>query len=439
MRHFQMPKFFSDIDYYLLFTSLALIAIGILSIASAGVDAEGFRFSNEYIKQLIWAVTGILLAVIAMSLDISRLKDYFLFAYAAIMLVLVYTRIGGRVVNGARSWIGIGEYGIQPAEFAKIITILVLARYLNASEQHSDAKKLLFSSIIIGIPVLLILSQPDFGSALVFFPILISMLFVARLDKRYTLFFVLVVAFTFLFMILPLAGKYFFGPGNLVEVFYQNRTALNLVAGIFVLVLLLSSWGWVTFKKKYYFWLSYTFAIMGVSGVISTIASKLLKEYQIMRLMVFLNPNIDPQGAGWNIIQAVTAVGSGGLTGKGYMQGTQSHARFIPQQSTDFIFSIIAEEWGFLGSVFVIGLFCFFLYRIINLIETTKDRYSSLVCSGFFGMFFFHFALNVGMAIGIMPITGIPLYFISYGGSSLWAAMMATGFLLGISARRYRM
>ncbi len=439
MRHFQLPKFIADIDYVLLVVMSLLIGIGVLSIASAGIDADGVRFSTEYIKQVVWAATGALLAIIALALDISRLKDYMIFVYIAVMLMLVYTRIGGRIVNGARSWIGIGEYGIQPSEFAKIATVLFLARYLDNSSQSSSLKRLATSGVIIGIPVLLILSQPDFGSALVFFPLLVAMLYIGGVDTRYVLYIVITVVITFMLLILPLAGKYFFQAGNVIDLFYQRTALLAAIVGFFVLVLSLSAWGWLAFKKTYYFWLSYIFSSINLSIVISFIAHKVLKEYQIMRLMVFLNPNVDPQGAGWNIIQSVTAIGSGGLLGKGYLQGSQSHARFIPQQSTDFIFSIIAEEWGFLGSVVLISLFGYFLYRILRIIETTKDRYSILVCGGFFGMFLFHFIINVGMAVGVMPITGIPLYFISYGGSSLWAAMTAVGFILGISARRFRM
>jgi len=439
MKRFQMPKFLADIDYSLVAISAALIGIGILSISSAGIDAEGFRFSSEHTKQMIWAATGALLALAAMTLDISRLKDYTLFAYLAMILLLLYTRFAGRVVNGARSWIGIGEYGIQPSEFAKITTILFLARYLDASEQLSSFRRLISGGLIIGVPVLLILSQPDFGSAIVFFPILVVMLYTGKIDIRYMLFIVFTVLGTFILLILPLAGKFFFRDGNLIDLFFQRTNLVRLVVYFFLLVLGLSAWGWISFKKKYYFWLTYVFSILDLSIVISSVAHKVLKEYQIMRLMVFLNPNVDPQGAGWNIIQAVTAIGSGGIAGKGYMQGTQSHARFIPQQSTDFIFSIIAEEWGFIGGGVLICLFGSFLFRIVSLVESTKDRYSMLVCSGFLGMFLFHFMINVGMAIGIMPITGIPLYFISYGGSSLWAAMIAVGFLLGISARRYRM
>jgi rod shape determining protein RodA len=265
------------------------------------------------------------------------------------------------------------------------------------------------------------------------------MLYIGKLNTRYILFIVLTLAATFIFLILPLAGKYFFSNGNLIELFFQRTNLVRLIVVFLLITFGLSAWGWLAFKKKYYFWLSYVFSILDLSIGLAFAAHKVLKEYQIMRLMVFLNPNVDPQGAGWNVIQAVTAIGSGGLAGKGYLQGTQSHARFIPEQSTDFIFSIIAEEWGFIGGAILIALFGILLYRIVVLVETTKDRYSMLVCGGFFGMFFSHFMINIGMAIGIMPITGIPLYFISYGGSSLWAAMIALGFLLGISARRYRM
>jgi rod shape determining protein RodA len=439
MKRFQIPKFLADIDYLLFALMLALIGIGVLSIASAGVDAEGLRFSNEYLKQIIWAGLGSILLVLALSLDVSRLKDYMIFVYIAIVILLLYTRLAGRLVNGARSWIGIGEYGIQPSEFAKIATILFLARYLETSENKSSFSRLLGGGIIIGIPVLLILSQPDFGSALVFFPILIVMLYIGGVDRRYILFILLTILVTFLLLIMPLAGKYFFAPHNPIELLYSKGGLIPALNVFLFLMLGLSEGGFLAFKKRYYFWLAYIFSIIDLSILIAWIAGKVLKEYQIMRLMVFLNPNADPQGAGWNIIQSVTAIGSGGLFGKGYLQGTQSHARFIPQQSTDFIFSIIAEEWGFIGVAILIVIFGVFLYRIVRLVESTKDKYASLVCAGLFGMFFFHFMINVGMAMGVMPITGIPLYFISYGGSSLWAAMSAVGLLLGISARRYRM
>jgi rod shape determining protein RodA len=164
---------------------------------------------------------------------------------------------------------------------------------------------------------------------------------------------------------------------------------------------------------------------------------KVLKDYQIMRLIVFIDPSVDPQGNGWNIIQSVTAVGSGGVWGKGYLQGTQSHYRFLPQQSTDFIFSILAEELGFFGSVLVIALFALIIFRGLTMIFSSKDTFGSLVIAGVVGMFFFHLVVNIGMAIGIMPITGIPLFFLSYGGSSLWTALIGLSLIQNIYVRRY--
>jgi rod shape determining protein RodA len=170
----------------------------------------------------------------------------------------------------------------------------------------------------------------------------------------------------------------------------------------------------------------------------SLLAHKVLKEYQVMRLIVFLDPSIDPRGSGWNILQSITAIGSGGFSGRGFLLGPQSHNKYIPQQSTDFIFSIVAEEWGFLGGVLVFGLFWLLLSRCVAIMRTARDSFSRYATGGIMGMIFFHFMINAGMAMGIMPITGIPLFLLSYGGSSLLTVMMAVGILLGISARRYQ-
>jgi rod shape determining protein RodA len=191
--------------------------------------------------------------------------------------------------------------------------------------------------------------------------------------------------------------------------------------------------GYLLLKKGYFYWIFYSAIIMFISLLGSMGAGIFLKEYQIMRLIVFLNPGIDPRGAGWNIIQSITAVGSGGIFGKGFLKGTQSHYRFLPQQSTDFIFSIIAEEWGFLGNLFVFALFLIIMIRCIYIILNAKDRFAVYTGAGIMTMFFFHFIVNIGMAMGIMPITGIPLFFLSYGGSSLWTAMIGVGILLNIN------
>ena len=209
------------------------------------------------------------------------------------------------------------------------------------------------------------------------------------------------------------------------------------VLGAGILVIILSAVGWFVFKKELYYWLCYSSVIFSSSLFLAMMAQKILKAYQIMRLVVFLDPSVDPQGAGWNILQSLTAIGSGGLVGKGFLQGTQSHYHYLPQQSNDFIFSIIAEETGFLGGIFVFLCFFIIIVRAFIIANSSKDSFGSYLCFGVIAMFFFHFMVNIGMAMGIMPITGIPLLFLSYGGSSLWTSMMAAGILINIYYRRY--
>jgi rod shape determining protein RodA len=213
------------------------------------------------------------------------------------------------------------------------------------------------------------------------------------------------------------------------------------LARYFLLALLaiaaLSAWGYRAFKRRYFFWLLYVGSLLFVGGLGAQVLVRALKEYQLMRFIVFLNPRIDPRGAGWNLIQSVTAVGSGGVFGKGFLHGTQSHYQFLPQQSTDFIFSILAEEWGFAGGLLVFGLFLVILLRGLRIMYIARDDYATYVAAGVVGMIFFHVVVNVGMAMGIMPITGIPLFFLSYGGSSLWTGLLGVGLLLNIYFRRY--
>jgi rod shape determining protein RodA len=177
--------------------------------------------------------------------------------------------------------------------------------------------------------------------------------------------------------------------------------------------------------------------LIAVALIFSFASRSVLKDYQIMRLIVFLDPNVDPRGSGWNIIQSITAIGSGGTLGKGFLQGTQSHYRFLPQQSTDFIFSIFSEEWGFVGGVLVFSLYALICLRLLHTIKTTSDPFGAYICAGVASIIVFHFLINVGMAMGVMPITGIPLLFMSYGGSSLLAAMMGIGISLSVYTRRF--
>jgi rod shape-determining protein RodA len=426
-------------DFVIFGAALVLTVLGILSIYSSGLTAEGVHVSNEYVKQIIWAISGLFLLAIVSLIDYQRMKDYSFFIYFFFLLVIIYVRFFGRTVNGAKSWIGLfGDYGIQPSEFMKLATILFLAQYLADSDHQSSFRRLLASFAIILAPVLVIISQSDMGTALVFFPILLFMVFAAGLDRRYILFVLLTIMSVAVLTILPLWEKYILkSPTHFLFVFYQAPYVF-LIIGLSAVVCGLSVWGWISYKKKYYFWIAYASLMVFGSLVASYAARMALKEYQIMRLIVFLDPSIDPRGSGWNIVQSTTAIGSGGIFGKGYLQGTQSHYRYLPEQSTDFIFAIIAEEWGFIGGFAVFALYYLILRRCTDLIKTAHDLYAAYIVAGIMGMIAFHFMINAGMAMGIMPITGIPLFFLSYGGTSLWTAMIAIGLLLGISARRFR-
>jgi rod shape determining protein RodA len=283
----------------------------------------------------------------------------------------------------------------------------------------------------------LVLIQPDFGTSLVFIPILLVMTFIAGVSIRYVIFLGAFIGLTGTIMVLPLWQQYILRNSMpslmiLTNVHFVGATVLALT-----LVGIISLLGLLLYKKQYFFWILYGVAIVIFSLGASMFSHKVLKDYQLMRLIVFLDPNVDPKGAGWNIIQSATAIGSGGLLGKGYLQGTQSHYRFLPQQSTDFIFSIYSEEWGLMGGILVFVLFMLICLRLIRIIHATSDTFGSYITAGLSGMYIFHFLINVGMTMGIMPITGIPLLFMSYGGSAIISAMTGIGLALSIHVRRF--
>ena len=428
---------FTYFDYILFSAVLILTTIGILFIYSSGVNSDGECISTEYIKQIIWAISGVVLIILVTMTDYRRYADRTFIVFLIAMAILVYTRLFGRYVNGAKSWIGIGDLGIQPSEFTKLIFILYLAYFLDKSEQYgSQLVRFMKSCLIMAVPMLLILSQPDLGTASVYIPIFLAMCFIAGIPLRYLGMILIGGGLTLVFTVLPLWETNIYKHSlPAIRILTDMRfTAIALIALCFVTVLSLI--GRLIFKKHYYYWIAYITGLIAFSLVASIGASHVLKDYQIMRLIVFLDPNIDPLGSGWNIIQSITAIGSGGPFGLGFLKGTQSHYRFLPQQSTDFIFSILSEEWGFLGGLVVIGLYCTLFIRGIKIIRKTENRFGVFIATGIVAMLFFHFIVNVGMVMGIMPITGIPLLFLSYGGSSLWTAMLAIGLLMSINLRR---
>ncbi len=426
-------------DIVLFFAVSGLAAIGVLFIFSSGVNASGVLVSREFLKQLIWGLTGIALMITFAFLSYNTLRVYSMYIYGGILVLLLVTLFIGREVNGAHSWLGIGDLGIQPSEFAKISTILFLALYFTGiGNGIRELPRFLLGLLIVFAPMVLILLQPDMGTALVFIPIFITMAYVAGAQVKHLVFITLTGLLMMVFGALPaIARRAGSGGATLLALFADTDLFLKLI-GVSFLLSVLSFFGNRSFKQRYFYWIFYGSAVLFTSMILSLALRIVLQDYQIMRMLIFMNPQLDPRGAGWNILQSVTAIGSGGFWGKGYLQGTQSHYQFLPQQSTDFIFSILAEEWGFLGGVLVLGAFIVILLRGLSIVWSSRDDYAMLIGSGILAMFFFHVLVNVGMAMGIMPVTGIPLMLLSYGGSSLWTAMSGIGIIMNISRRRLR-
>lgn len=432
----QKLAFLYKFDYILIFCISVLSTFGILFIYSSGINSEGINVSNEYQKQIIWFAIGFVLMIAFTLYDYRKFKRYAPYLFIASILLLVYTMFFGKNVNGAHSWIGIKQLGIQPSEPIKILYIIFLAWYLEQSTEEDVRKRFMKALIIMFIPVILILRQPDFGTATVYLPIFLFMCFMAGISLRYIMLVVGIGAATIIFTILPIwqseiAHKTIPAINILID---RKLSLLVIAASLFVTVL--CAIGLSMFRKKYYYWLTYSFGIITAGLVFSIGAGHVLKPYQIQRLIVFIDPSSDSLGAGWNIIQSKIAIGSGGLWGRGFLQGTQSHYRFLPEQSTDFIFSIISEETGFVGGLILFCCFFIILFRCTSILWKTSNRFGGLIVAGILGMFFYHFCLNVGMVMGIMPVAGIPLPFLSYGGSALITNMSAIGLLMSIYSRR---
>ena len=369
-------KLFKHINWYIPIVTLLLIAIGILAISSAAeINKESVAGIKLIKKQLISVVLGIILIIIIQFFDYRIFQHYSSIIYFATIAVLGMILIIGTTAKGRTGWISLGAFNFQPSELAKVTMILVLAEVIDRNrEELIYLTGFLKPFLYIFLPTLLILLQNDLGTSLVLITIFIAMLFVGGGNIR---FMVLVFGGGFLCAVLLIASHLFFD------------TPL------------------IFFKK-----------------------------YQLNRLIVFLNPGIDPTGIGYNLIQSKIALGSGRLYGKGLFAGTQNQLRFLPEKHTDFIFSVIGEEFGFIGVLVVIILYLILLWQIINVAREAKDNYGRLVATGIAAMFFFHVLENIGMTMGLMPITGLPLPFISYGGSSMVTSLIAIGLVINVNIRR---
>jgi rod shape determining protein RodA len=308
------------------------MVIGILFIYSSGINSSGELVSNEYIKQIVWASAGLAAALVLSMVNYRRLYNFSPYLYLIVLIPLVYTMIFGRMAHSTR-WLRIGIFGIQVSELAKYTTIIFLARYLSdTGKSNNSFVRFIVSCLIVLVPMGIILIQPDLGTSLVFIPILLTMVFMAGIPLRYVLFSVSCIVVTGILTVLPLWQTHILRRSVPIMGMLTNLRLIIIVIIALSIIMGIALFGYLKFRKRYFFWMLFTAAILVFSLGASYGTRMMLKNYQLMRLIIFLDPNIEPRGAGWNIIQSVTAIGAGGLTGQGYLQGTQSHYRYLPEQ-----------------------------------------------------------------------------------------------------------
>jgi rod shape determining protein RodA len=356
-----------NFDWTLLAIVLLLIGMGLMNIYSAGFSLADTRQTPFYIKQFQWVLIGLAAMAVAFFIDYRLLARHAYLIYGFSVLLLIVVMMAGYATRGSQRWIALGGFTFQPSELAKLTVILALAKYFDRHRLGRDytLRELTVPLLLVMVPFLLILKQPDLGTGLILVILFLCLLFFVGLDWR-----------SFL-------------------------TAAT--AGI-----VLAPLGWFV-----------------------------LKDYQKERIMTFFNPERDPLGSGYHIIQSMIAVGSGGLFGKGFLKGSQTQLKFLPEQQTDFVFSVFAEEWGFLGGLVLVLMFLSLILWGIKIVMHSKDYLGALIAFGITMLIFWEVFINIGMVLGLLPVVGIPLPFLSYGGSSLVVLMTAVGLLMNISVRRF--
>jgi len=355
-----MKSFFHSLDWVLAFLVLSLSLVGVLTVFSA--THQSAELQNIWIKQLGWLGFSLLVMYMVSKVDYHIWLDMSKWFYMLAILFLFAVLFVGEATKGAQRWFRFGPFSFQPSELAKLAVILSLARFIGSkSVELFYLKRFFLMLALVGVPLLLILKQPDLGSAILLVPVAIMMFFVGGGPMR---------------------------------------------------------------------WMAW---VMTLGAASTPIVWHFLRDYQKRRLDVFFNPQADPLGAGYNSIQSIIAIGSGGMAGKGFLQGSQTQLSFIPEHHTDFIFSVIGEEWGFAGSFIVISLYLLLFRRALEISQKARDREGALLALGITGLYAVQSIINIGMSIGVFPVAGVTLPFISYGGTSLLFSFTSVGILLNIS------
>jgi rod shape determining protein RodA len=370
-------KLLKNLDYnFLLVITLILgISLLVLSSATAHIGSNPWFYVK---KQLLAISLGVMAVIVLISFDYTKLIRYTNYIYGLLLVMLTVVLVIGKTSHGAQEWISIGPFLLQPSEFGKVMMVICFASFLVSKPRELQRlRDLVPCFLYFAPPLLLVLAQPDMGTALVFVAILFGMLYLAGARPL---------------LLLELLGG---GLGLVVLVLALHFSPVHLPLP--------------------------------------------LKEYQLNRLIVFINPYWDPQGAGYNILQSLVAVGSGGFWGKGLYHGSQVQLNFLPEHHTDFIFSVVGEELGFIGAAVILFLYYILISRTLKMAFESRDSFGRLLVGGIVSMWLFHILQNIGMTIGVMPITGIPCPFLSYGGSFMLTNLLAVGLILSINLRKEKM
>lgn len=410
---------YGKLDWPTIFIYMALVILGWFNIYAAVYDEtvsqSMWDLSLNSGRQLIFIAASLVIIMGIIIIDMRFYEAFAYIAYGIILFLLILVPIIGKEVGGNKAWLGIGSFGGQPSELAKFITALAAAKMIGTVGFRMDNLRnqlVLFG--IIGLPMFLILLQKDTGTALVF----TSFIFVFFREGMSPFLMIIGICAAFIFILTLLI---------------PNQLYLH---GAIVIVLALL----IVFGKKKLKRISVlvvgAIIVMGVIESVDYVITDVLKPHQQNRIKALINPDADPLGYGWNVTQSKIAIGSGGFFGKGFLKGTQTKFDFVPEQSTDFIFCTIGEEWGWMGSFVVVVLFMALLLRVIFIAERQKSRFARAYGYGVVSIFFFHFAVNIGMTIGLFPVIGIPLPFFSYGGSALWSFTALLFILIKLDAHR---
>ena len=423
-------------DFRILLSIIFLMIAGGVAVYSSTYSAEASRMSWLFLKYLFFSATGLVIMCITMFINYTKLAEHRMSLYIPMIVLLVLVLIPnvGTTINGSSSWL----FGIQPSEFGKLVMIIFLAGYLDQiGDKIKEEKYFALAGLFIVIPIALVLMQPDLGTVLVYCFIVFVMLFVGGVPIRYIL---ALMSIGIIGLSIPMFLEYKRMSDDINNVlfnFLSQRIYIGYFAGVllFIAVLLLT----INFymSNKYIESISFMFFVLFLSMCAALVFDIGLKNYQKERLLVFMNPQLTRLSSGYNIIQSLIAVGSGGLLGEGFLNGSQSQLNFIPQQVNDFIFSNICEEWGFVGSALVIIAYAVIFVRGITVAYLAKDRLGALIVVGVIAMFLCHVIINIGMVVGMMPITGLTLPFVSSGGSSILTFSMSIGLIFNVEARRY--